>query len=277
LQNVGSTQNSGLELGLSTVNVENFHGVTWSSDINWSRQRNKITSLQSGTTQNVLNTWFVGEPINLNDGQHAVFYDYKSQGVWQYADTVLMKQFNSTGSTFKVGQPRVADINGDGKIDVNDRSIIGTQYPAWTGSFANRVSYKGWDLSGLITAKWNYTFIDGTPRGMNGRNGNIVMDYWMPEHPTNANPAPQAPNSGNTWQYQSTMLYTDGSHWRIRNLTLGYTAANSLVNRIGASSLRIYATAQDPYIHTSYAGNDPEVGGSAPTVRTLLIGTNLVW
>lgn len=277
LQNVGSTRNTGVEIGISTVNLDNWRGVHWTSDINWTRQRNQITALQSGTTQNLLNVWFVGQPININDGQHNVYYDYKSLGVWQYADTALMRQFNSTGSTFKVGQPRVADINGDGKIDANDRSIIGTGYPDWTGSLSNRVTYRGWDLSALITAKWHYTFIDGTPRGMNGRNGNIVQDYWTPTNPTNANPSPQSPNSGNAWQYQSTMLYLDGSHWRVRNVTMGYTGGSQLAGRIGAQSLRVYATAQDPYIHTSYAGNDPEVGGSAPTVRTLLLGTNIVW
>jgi TonB-linked SusC/RagA family outer membrane protein len=278
LQNVGQTRNTGLELGLSTVNLDNWHGIRWSSDLNWNKQRNQIVSLQSGTTQNLLNVWFVGQPVNIpGDAQHQVFYDYKSLGVWQFADTALMNQFNAKGSTFKVGQPRVADLNGDGKIDVNDRTIVGTSYPKWTASLSNRINYGGFDFSALVTVKWNYTFIDGTPRGMNGRNGNIVQDYWTPTNPTNANPSPQSPNSGNTWQYQSTMLYTDGSHWRIRNLTLGYTASNSLVNKIGAASLRIYATAQDPYIHTSYAGNDPEVGGSAPTVRTLLLGTNLVW
>ena len=59
-----------------------------------------------------------------------------------------MKQFNANGSTFKVGQPRVADLNGDGKIDVNDREIVGTSYPKWTASLSNRVSYKGFDLAG---------------------------------------------------------------------------------------------------------------------------------
>ena len=283
LRNVGSTRNTGLELGLSTVNLDDWHGLRWQTDVQWNRQRNEIVALQSGTTQNLLNVWFVGQPINLCvpngpcDAQHRVFYDYKSQGVWQYADTVLMNQLNANGSTFKVGQPRVADLNGDGKIDVNDRTIIGTSYPKWTGSLSNRLSYKGWDFSSLITVKWKYTFIDGTPRGMNGRNGNIVMDYWMPEHPTNANAAPQVPNSGGSWQYQNTLLYRDGSHWRIRNLTLGYTAGSRLSGHLGAESVRLYVTAQDPYIHSDYPGNDPEVGGAAPTVRTLLIGSNIVW
>ena len=277
LQNVGSTQNKGIELGLSTVNLQNWHGIGWNMDINWAHNENRITALQSGTTANTLNTWFVGSPISLNDGQHAVYYDYTSLGVWQYADTVLMKQFNANGSTFKVGQPRVADINGDGKITADDRSIIGTQYPKWTGSLSNRFTYGGWDLSSLITAKWKYTFVDGTPRGMNGRNGVAQINYWTPSNPTNENPAPQVPNSGNDWAYHGTMYYLDGSHWRIRNVTLGYNTGSKLAGRVGATSLRLYVTAQDPYIHTSYAGNDPEVGGSAPTIRTMLIGTNIVW
>jgi TonB-linked SusC/RagA family outer membrane protein len=278
LQNVGSTKNSGIEVGLSTVNLQNWHGFTWSTDVNWTHQKNEITALQSGTQSNLANVWFVGQPINIpNDALHSVFFDYKSEGVWQYADTALMNAFNRTGSSFKVGQPRVADINGDGKIDVNDRSIIGTSYPDWTGSLSNRFAFKGFDLSGLLTAKWHYTFIDGTPRGMNGRNGNIVQDYWTPTNPSNANPSPQAPNSGGSFQYANTLLYRDGSNWRIRNITLGYTAGEIFAGRIGASSLRIYGTAQDPYVHSDYPGNDPEQFGSAPTVRTLLLGTNIVW
>jgi TonB-linked SusC/RagA family outer membrane protein len=277
LQNVGSTQNKGIELGLSTVNVQNWHGISWNSDINWAHNENRITALNAGATSNVLNTWFVGSPINLNDGQHSVYYDYKSAGVWQYADTVLMKSFNATGSTFKVGQPRVVDVDGNGKIDANDRVIVGSQYPKWTGSLSNRFTYGSFDFSSLLTAKWHYTFVDGTPRGMNGRNGVAVINYWTPSNPTNDNPAPQIPNSGNDWAYHGTMYYLDGSHWRIRNVTLGYNTGTSLAGKVGASSIRLYVTAQDPYIHTSYAGTDPEVGGSAPTVRTMLLGTNIVW
>jgi hypothetical protein len=104
-----------------------------------------------------------------------------------------------------------------------------------------------------------------------------VINYWTPSNPTNDNPAPQIPNSGNDWAYHGTMYYLDGSHWRIRNVTLGYNTGTSLAGKVGASSIRLYVTAQDPYIHTSYAGTDPEVGGSAPTVRTMLLGTNIVW
>jgi hypothetical protein len=192
LQNIGATKNTGLELGLSTLNVRNWRGVSWSSEIQWSHNKNSIEALASGATSDVGNVWFLGHPINIpNDAQRRVFYDWKYVGVWQYADTVLMKQLNANGSTFKVGDPRVADVNGDGKINADDRTIVGNSYPAWSGSMSNRITYKGWDFSALVTAKWNYTFIDGTPRSYFGRFNNIAdLDYWTPTNPTNKNPAP---------------------------------------------------------------------------------------
>ncbi|HEX4683981.1 MAG TPA: TonB-dependent receptor [Gemmatimonadaceae bacterium] len=277
LQNIGSTRNKGLELGLSTVNIQNWRGFGWTMDMNWSTNKNEITGLASGATSDVGNVWFVGHPINLpGDPQRRVFYDYKYVGVWQFADSLLMKKFNANGSTFKFGDPRVADINGDGKIDANDRTFIGDTYPGWTASWSNRVTYGGFDLSGLVTAKWNYMFIDGTPRSYFGRFNNIAdLDYWTPTNPTNKNPAPTTGAVDRL--YASTRLYTDGSHWRIRNITAGYTVNHRLANRVGLQSLRVYGTAQDPYIHSNYIGIDPEVAGAVPTVRTLLLGTNVVF
>ena len=277
LQNIGATKNWGLELGLSTVNLRNFYGFTWTTDVNWSKNKNEITALASGATSDVGNVWFVGEPINIpNDALRRVFYDYKYVGVWQYADSAAMRAFNANGATFKFGDPRVADINGDGRINAGDRSIIGTSYPAWTGSLYNRITRGGFDVSALITAKWNYTFQDGTPRSYFGRFGNIAdMDYWTPTNPTNKNPAPTTGAVDRL--YASTRLYRDGSHWRIRNITAGYTLTGDFPQRAGIRSIRFYAAAQDPYVHTDYLGIDPEVAGSVPTLRTMLFGTNIAW
>ncbi len=277
LQNVGATKNTGLELAISTVNIQNWRGFHWSSDINWSHNKNQIVALASGATSDVGNVWFIGHPINIpSDAQRRVFYDYQYVGVWQYADSLAMKAFNANGSTFKFGDPRVADVNGDGKIDPNDRTFVGDSYPAWTGSLANRITYGGFDVSALVTAKWKYTFVDGTPRSYFGRYGNIAdMDYWTPTNPTNKNPAPTTGAVDRL--YALTRLYTDGSHWRIRNITAGYTFDQRLAERVGLHSVRLYTTAQDPYIHSSYIGIDPEVGGAVPTVRTILLGSNIVW
>ena len=277
LQNVGATENKGLELALSTVNLRSWHGVTWTSDINWSHNENKITALQTGSTSDVGNVWFVGHPINVpTDAQRRVFYDYKYVGVWQYADSLTMKAFNANGSTFKFGDPRVADVNNDGKITADDRTFVGDTYPAWTGSLYNRFTWKGFDLSGLITAKWDYTFQDGTPRSYFGRFNNVAdLDYWTPTNPTNKNPAPTTGAVDRL--YASTRLYRDGSHWRIRNITAGYTLGEDWTARVGVRSIRFFATAQDPYVHTDYIGADPEVAGAVPTLRTLLFGSNIAW
>jgi TonB-linked SusC/RagA family outer membrane protein len=277
LQNIGSTSNRGWEVGLSTVNIRTQNGFTWTSDINLSANKNKITALASGAASDLGNVWFVGQPINLaGDPQRRVFFDWKWRGVWQYADSNEMKAFNANGATFKAGDPRVEDINGDGRINADDRMIVGTSYPKWVGSLYNRVNYKGWDLSALVGAKYGYTFQDGTPRSYTGRLGVIGdMDYWTPENPTNKNPAP---NLGQVERlYATTRLYEDGSHWRIRNITLGYTLGERMARTIGARGVRFYFTAQDPYIHTDYLGTDPEVAGAAPTVRTLLFGGNITW
>ncbi|HEX8942509.1 MAG TPA: SusC/RagA family TonB-linked outer membrane protein [Gemmatimonadaceae bacterium] len=277
LQNIGATKNTGVEISLSTLNIRNWRGLSWTSDVNWSHNKNEITALASGATADVGNGWFVGHPINIStDAQRRLFYDYKYIGVWQFADSVAMKAFNAKGSTFKFGDPRVADINGDGKIDANDRTFVGDSYPAWTGSLSNRLTYHGFDVSALVTAKWNYTFIDGTPRSYFGRFNNVAdLDYWTPTNPTNKNPAPTT--GGVDRLYASTRLYLDGSHWRIRNITAGYTFDQRFTRRLGVQSVRLYGTAQDPYIHSDYIGIDPEVGGAVPTLRTLLIGSNIVW
>jgi TonB-linked SusC/RagA family outer membrane protein len=277
LQNVGATRNTGLELAFSTLNLDNWHGLTWTTDVNWSHNKNEITALATGAAADVGNVWFVGHPINIpTDAQRRVFYDYKYVGVWQFADSATMRAFNANGSTFKFGDPRVADINGDNKINADDRTFVGDAYPAWTGSIYNRVSRGGFDLSALITAKWNYTFVDGTPRSYFGRFGNVAdLDYWTPTNPTNKNPAPTTGAVDRL--YAGTRLYRDGSHWRIRNITAGYTIDRRFSNRVGLNTVRIYGTAQDPYVHTDYIGIDPEVGGSVPTVRTILLGANIVW
>ena len=87
----------------------------------------------------------------------------------------------------------------------------------------------------------------------------------------------QANSGGAAVLFGSTRSYTNGSHWRIRNLTVGYTLDRSLARRVAANTLRLYVTAQDPYVFTNYKGYDPENGtaGGSPMYRTILFGGNV--
>jgi hypothetical protein len=173
-------------------------------------------------------------------------------------------------------------IDNDGVINSADRVIIGRHrnFPKWSGGFSNRFEFGAFDLSSLIVARWGYTVDLGfLPGAMAGRYNQLALDYWTPENPTNAFPRP---NSDQEQALDETVLrLVDGSHWRVRNITLGFDVPSSLTSRIGDNAgLRIYAQAQDPFVFTAvddFPGFDPEDDGTlgVPSYRTLLIGASV--
>jgi TonB-linked SusC/RagA family outer membrane protein len=270
LENVGETRNTGFELSVSTVNLENWRGLSWRSDISWATNRNEIVSLYGGTADDVGNRWFIGEPINVH-------YDYKYAGIWQMDQAAEALTYGQ-----RPGQIRVVDVNGDGRIDGADRMILGRHqnFPKWSGSLSNRLTYGSFDLSALATARWGYTVYSNFHHNNNylfGRYNNMVVNYWTPENPGGTDPRPNADQEFPV--YGSTRSFMDGSHVRIRNITLGYNVPDALTGRIGSQSLRVYGTAFDPFIFTNYVGFDPEEGTSAgtPSYRTLLIGASVAF
>ena len=277
LQNIGSTRNTGLEVALSVVPVEDWHGLRWSQDLNWSTNHNRILSLYGGVND-VLNKWFIGQPID-------VYYDDKFVGIWQTQDSLLAKQYKA-----KPGQIRVADVNGDGKIDGNDRVILGTPFPAWTGSMTSRFDWKRFDLSLMAVARVDFMANDQFRTGestMQGRYNNLVTDYWTPTHPSNVESRPTF-NQENP-PFGDTRRYEDGSFIRVRSITLGYTFSGVHGGPWHARSLRFYVTALDPFLFTRFRGLDPESrtgtgdrtsagyaeAAATPSYRTLLTGVTL--
>ncbi|PYO90950.1 MAG: hypothetical protein DMD58_05765 [Gemmatimonadetes bacterium] len=294
LQNVGKTRNSGVEIALSSINVDNPHGIRWRTDVSWAHNHNQIVALAVSDTAgcppnarpcDLNNGWFVGQPINtgaqtapLNsnggftgDPVRRVWYDYEFLGIWQQSDSAEAATFGS-----KPGQIRVADINGDGVINARDMVLQGNTYPKWTASIYNRVTWKNFDLSALAAFRWGYKIYNTFIPGLSGRFGNIATDYWTPSTPSNSNPSP---NLNAPVNYGSTRGYIDASHWRIRNIQVGYTLPKSLAGRVGATTARVYATATEPFVSYKYDYFDPESGwaGGSPVYRTLLIGANVTF
>ena len=280
LENVGATRNTGVEVGLTTQNLKNYHGFGWTTDLTWSTNKNRIVALASGLTADVGNLRWVGQPIN-------VYYDYKYLGLWQYADTALAR----TMCGCKVGSVRVADLNGDGKLNASDRTIIGRHYnfPKWQGSMNNRITFRNLDASVLTTARIGFTINDAFTAaydGLAGRFNNIETNYWTPENQTGTDPRPSVDGLGN---FASSRNYKDGSFVRIRDITLGYTLSPRLASRFSSKGARLYVRAQDPFIFTSYKGWDPEAGFSVgnpnsgasqidqggPAFRSFLVGVDV--
>jgi TonB-linked SusC/RagA family outer membrane protein len=296
LQNIGSTRNSGIELQLSSVNVQDWHGLRWQTDVSWAHNKNEITGLAfySDTTAcppvaprcDANNGWFVGQPINtggqtnpLNangvftgDAQRRTWYDYQQIGVWQLGEEAEAARYG-----LKPGQIRVLDVNDDGVINAQDRVLQGNTYPKWTASIYNRFSFKSFDLSVLANIRSGYKIWNTYLPSLFGRYGQLQADYWTPTNPHNVNPSPNL--NGNPIAFGNSRGYISGSHWRIRNIQLGYAMPTSLASRFGATSARLYATATEPYVSFEFDYFDPESGyaGGSPVYRTLLIGAEITF
>jgi hypothetical protein len=268
--------------------------VRWSMDLNATTNHNEIVSLYGDTLSDVGNLWFIGEPVNFytysvpnnsgtGDPLHAVFFDYVIDGIWQQQDSALAASYGQ-----RVGEIRVVDQNGDGQINADDRVIVGNTYPKWIGSIYNRVTWKALDASMLFTYRAGYTLFDefGVSNArFDGRYNDLDVPYWSParcaDTPTdptcNENPIPNSGREAPT--YSTARGYKSGGHARIRNITVGVTLPQSWVRHIGAKNIRIYGTAQEPFVFTSYEGYDPEGGtaGSPPNYRTFLFGANFAF
>jgi TonB-linked SusC/RagA family outer membrane protein len=249
LENVGETRNRGFEVALSTINLDGWRGIRWTSDVNFSVNRNEIVSLYGGQDDDVGNNWFIGQPIRI-------WYDYEFGGIWQLDEAEEAARYSR-----RPGDVKVVDQNGDGRVSTDgDRVILGRhpEFPAWTGSLSNRFDFGAFDVSSLITARWGYTIRSNIwPGQMSARYNQPAMDYWTPENPSNRWPRPYR-NSENTID-ASALQFFDGSHWRVRNVTLGYAVPARYAGRLTEnSSLRVYLQAQDPLVFTSFPGLDPE-------------------
>lgn len=280
LQNVGATQNKGIDLSVSTVNLAGWNGIEWTTDLAFSINRNEIRRLASGLSADVGSGRWVGQPINVN-------YDYRFLGIWQTEEAAA-----ATAMGFRPGDIKVADLNGDGRINADDRTFIGNHYnfPDWTGSLNNRFRYRGFDFTVLATARWGYMinspFVSAYTN-LQGRFNNRDVNYWTPENPSNEYPRPSTLGIGN---YGSALALREGSHVRIRDITLGYELPSSLTGRLGgAGRARVYLKAQDPFLFTDFEGWDPESGFSTgnpnntfsqidvggPTYKTFLFGLDV--
>ncbi len=241
--NLGTSASKGLEITLSTINLQNVGGFNWSTDFNMAFNRERIVELPNGSLANIGAGLFVGQPLS-------VIYDLKKIGIWQTSEAAQAAVYGQ-----KPGQIKIEDVNNDGKIDAKDNQFIGNFQPKYTLGLTNRFSYKGFDLSIVIQGRMKFTtvvpYVSSSNSGLNGwqflnigRHNQPVIDYWTPTNPTNAFPQPNAQNQG---QYYSTLQYYDGSFIRAKSINLGYNLPAKLVNHIGLSSLRVYANVTNPF------------------------------
>ncbi|MBT1689759.1 SusC/RagA family TonB-linked outer membrane protein [Dawidia soli] len=263
--NVGETENRGIELLINTVNID-LPGFKWITNLTFGRNRGKIVESYNGRNDDISKLWFIGKPLQ-------VFYDYRKIGIWQEADAEEMAKFNEKGASYKAGDIRVEDVNNDYRIDPNyDRQIVGTTTPLWTGGITNTFTYKQWELSAFLYARWGTTF-EGGAVDMQGLYASRRVDYWRPDNPTNAYPRADFSNGGQPIHY-SAMNYQDGSFVKLRYVSLAYVVPPAALQRLRLSNVRFYAQMLNPYLYARTSFYDPDVSSSISS-RSYVLGVNL--
>lgn len=246
--NIGETQNRGIEMSLSTLNIEKGD-FSWSTDVIFTRNREKIVSLPNG--DDIAAGRFIGQPLT-------VFYDLKKIGIWQTSEKDLAASFGD-----KVGEIKIQDTNGDGRINSLDRVILGSAVADFALGMTNRFTYKGFDVSFFLFGRFGSMIRSQFHQSFNslfGRYNNLAVDYWTPSNPTNAYPRP---NQNQEFpKYNSSMSLFDGTFVKVRNINFGYNFSSDIAKKIGLTSLRLYSSIQNPFIFSEYRkvhkGIDPE-------------------
>ncbi|MGI8635770.1 MAG: hypothetical protein ACR2KZ_10245, partial [Segetibacter sp.] len=292
--NLGEVQNKGYEFSMNTRNL--VGAFNWSTNFNITFNRNKVLAMSTandkifGSTSDKGNTnvTMVGSPIG-------VFYGRNAIGVFNSdAEAAAYK----AQPLAKAGDIKFKDVNGDGKIDDNDREIIGSPHPDYFFGFNNTISYKGFSLDILTSGMVGQKVYSGTFTANNSgvQNNAAFIDearWRSPDNPGNSKYGQfgRAIRGGlnNNFQYSSLFLF-DASYFRIRQITLSYNLPASVAGKFKVQSARFYVGVNNVHTFTKYWGFDPEVGnagdnqtvlgvdyGTYPLARATTLGINITF
>lgn len=290
MQNIGKVQNRGMEF---TLNTKNLTGAfTWSSNFNISFNKNKVLEVGVdkrpiyGSAANANNAFVTqpGYPV-------ASFYGYKYIGVFQSQEE--LDKYPHLAAD-KVGDGRYEDVNKDGKLDQNDKTILGDNNPVFTAGFSNSFSYKNFTLDLQFTGSYGaevfsfYKRMCGIYHG--DRNGMIEqLDRWRSEDQPGDGIHFRATRTPSGWQRDPSSAWVqDASYLRLRNLTLGYNFNQHTINKLKMKGLRLYVTGSNLFTITNYVGYDPETSSESglsqggdylgyPAARSFIIGANITF
>lgn len=268
--NTGSVSNKGVEVALRTLNVDT-ENISWETSFTFTKNTNTLESFQGQDESGLVfatdesRVWrIIGESLDAQ-------YNYKFDGIWQ-ADEVAQAESYGQGE----GQAKVVDFNGDGVISPgegklgidNDRVVLGSSDPKWSGSVFTRLRVGNFDVSAsaitnqgvFVYSEFHQNFTDVRDRG---RQKLDIADWYIPANGADipaqySNSYPQARNAGQYWRNDQVGYYRDASFVKVKNIALGYNFEKNTLDRLGLKSLRIYANVLNPFVFTDYDGYDPE-------------------
>jgi hypothetical protein len=282
--NAGSVRNRGIDLFIHSINTQG--AVRWETTLTGSYNRNKILDLNSdtplygneisGRAGDLATIQRVGWPINS-------LYGYVMQGIFQTDEEISVAAIQQPGTA--PGDVRFRDINGDGVINQQDRTYLGSPTPSWLFSLDNTLSYKGFDLTLFLQGVAGNKLLNANNIQLMGMSSAVnqlskATQRWTA--PDTSNTVPRAvygdPNDNNRI---SDRFIENGSFLRIKNVTLAYNFPDRWLKALRLNGARIFVACDNIYTFTKYTGIDPEIAlsgidqGIYPYARSFTFGLNI--
>lgn len=255
LANQGSMTNQGIEIATSwnqKLNDDLSFGISG----NITTLNNKVNSLVYEGYQILLNAsrTTVGYPVGY-------FYGYVHDGIYQSNEDVRLHP-NSINEVFP-GDIKYKDVNGDGIVDEQDRTMIGNPTPDFTYGFSLNLSYKGFDFGADFMGVYGNEIFRNWNRNAFAQFNfqEERLNRWTGIGTSNWEPVLNSSRANN--RLISSYYMEDGSFFRVRNIQLGYNFNKQTLDKIKLKSLRVFLNAQNPFTFTNSTGYTPEIGGSA--------------
>ncbi len=268
-QNVGELQNKGLELELSYRRKSGDFSYQLSA--NAAFIQTEVTRLYNG---NFLGSQFYGRPnqeiSRTYEGYSiATFYGWKTDGLYQTqgeidADPALANDPRRAQGLIQPGDVRFVDLNGDGLVDGDDRTIIGDPTPKMTYGLNANLGYKAFALNLFFLGVqgvdiYNADRMQGLDASYPFNLYSDVENRWTGQG--TSNDIPRATIDRNNLNHRTSDLFIeDGSFLRLKNVTLSYTLPTSFTESVKMTNLTFYLTGQNVFTLTGYSGLDPELG-----------------
>lgn len=278
--NVGTVRNQGLEISLNHQN--RIEKVNYSIGGNVSFIKNELKALNGGEK-------VYGDHSICDEGYPLyTFWGYQYEGIYQTDQEALDHLYSyknkPTEIAYHAGDARYKDLNGDGKMDEDDKTDIGNPFPWLTYGLNLGMDWKGFDLQIFFQGVYGNKIFNAVRLRTEGNGYESTLSTTMRNVWTTSNPNGDIPNpneKGSPYNKADNSRYVEnGAYLRLKNLQLGYTLPTQITNKIGLSRCRIYLSASNLFTITPYTGYDPEVGGGVdygnyPQSRTFILGANI--
>ncbi|OHX64452.1 SusC/RagA family TonB-linked outer membrane protein [Flammeovirga pacifica] len=277
-QNAGRVKNTGWELAVNHFNKVGNSGFEYNIGFNITNIKNEIIDMQ-GETQYINN-----RQVNMEGQAIGSFFGYENTGIYRTTED-LEKYPYIDGQTPQLGDLIYHDINGDGVIDDQDRTIIGNPNPEYMYGINLGVAYKGFDLKMFFQGVQNVDIYSSATGHHSGGGNNLMnwttdwMDRWTPD-----NPDASKPRLGNVNNEQvSSFWVEDASYLRLKNVEVGYNFNENVCRKLKMQQFRLYVNTTNPLTWSELGHWDPERYANQsrneayPQTTTITFGTNIIF